>query len=492
MKMKNVAEKQAIKQTMSVHQGLIKMFLALAFVYTLGICAIIRANFNYIDDNGRVAYGYKQWEYFGRYLSNDLSSLIHADTYLTDISPLPQLLAVLIMAISGTIIYYLITDKKEFSIWGMSALIPLGLSPYFLECFSYKYDAPYMALSVLFAVAPVLLCKERAWMYILVSAMGNLGVCLTYQAASGIYPMLVVLMCFMLWNHGEKPNKILRFLGCSIAAYFVGLVIYKEFIMPPTNSYVSNSLPNAGRVIPVALEHLKKYYELVYSDFKREWLVLIGLLAIGFVVSMVNASKQRKVYAAVMAIVTLFAMAALTFGAYLVLEKPLFEPRAMYGFGALIAMVGVVTVIQENYAVRTFCVILSWSFLAFSFTYGNALAAQKEYADFRIEAVVEDLSELEIMKSDVQKTVQVIGSIGFAPVIQNMPQDYKILKRLVPVQFRQKWTWGNYQMLHYYGLKNVRGSLAIDFKDANLPVLKDTIYHTIRSDGQNILIELKD
>lgn len=36
----------------------------------------------------------------------------------------------------------------------IAAVVPLGLSPWFLECFSYKFDSPYMALSVLASVIP--------------------------------------------------------------------------------------------------------------------------------------------------------------------------------------------------------------------------------------------------------------------------------------------------------------------------------------------------
>ena len=62
-------------------------------VYFIGIIAIIRANFYYIDDLGRSVEGYRGWENFSRYLSNFFSLFIHGGFYLTDISPLPQIIA---------------------------------------------------------------------------------------------------------------------------------------------------------------------------------------------------------------------------------------------------------------------------------------------------------------------------------------------------------------------------------------------------------------
>ena len=71
------------------YRHLIQAFFLLAFLYVLGISAILRADFNYIDDLGRVAQGYKDWDGFSRYLSNFLSTFLHTDQYLTPGKSLP-------------------------------------------------------------------------------------------------------------------------------------------------------------------------------------------------------------------------------------------------------------------------------------------------------------------------------------------------------------------------------------------------------------------
>lgn len=104
------------KSKMESKQTFFKSFVVLLIIYVVGISAILRANFNYFDDMGRVAEGYRGWDNFGRYISYYLSILIHADNYLTDISPLPQLIAVAIMALAGVIVQDAISDKRIFSI----------------------------------------------------------------------------------------------------------------------------------------------------------------------------------------------------------------------------------------------------------------------------------------------------------------------------------------------------------------------------------------
>ena len=133
-----------------------KNLVSFIIIYGLAICTILRANVNYIDDLGRTAFGYRGWENFSRWISEYGSILVHGKTYLTDMSPMPQLLAVLIIALASTVVLYVFVDEKKYRFLNVVAVLPLGISPYFLECLSYKYDSTYMALSVLGVVFPFL------------------------------------------------------------------------------------------------------------------------------------------------------------------------------------------------------------------------------------------------------------------------------------------------------------------------------------------------
>ena len=57
--------------------------------------------------------GYKEWSNFSRYTSYYLSSFIHTSDYLTDISPLTQIIAIVFLAISGIIILHLFKRGKK-------------------------------------------------------------------------------------------------------------------------------------------------------------------------------------------------------------------------------------------------------------------------------------------------------------------------------------------------------------------------------------------
>lgn len=481
-----------LRNTMIKYKFMAKPIFLISLIYIIGISAIIRTNFNYIDDIGRVAHGYKQWNRASRYISTFLSSFIHADHYLTDVSPLTQFIAVLILATSGVIILYIISHKETYSALEVCSLIPLGLSPYFLECISYKYDAPYMALSILAAIFPLLFYKYGYFIYSIASMLGILVVCTTYQPATGIFPMLVILLCLEHWNNKDNTKKILIFIITSVTGYLSGLIIFKLFIMQSTDSYVPHSLPAIRNMIPTYIANLKKYTILIKTDFKKEWLICIFLMCLLFVFTITHTSKQKKYIACPLSVVALLIMFVLSFGIYPFLLKPLFAPRAMYGFGIFITFIGVHIVTREkNVLAKLLVFVLGWYFFVFAFTYGNALEVQKEYTDFRTNLVVEDLKHLDVLRTDEKKKIQIEGSIGFSPIIKNMPQDYQMLNRLIPITFCENWYWGSYELCNYYGFINVVSDSSTDLTAYDLPILEDNIYHTIRGKNNYILVELK-
>ncbi|GFI64528.1 hypothetical protein IMSAG185_00117 [Lachnospiraceae bacterium] len=472
-----------------------KAFGILTVIYLLGISAILRANFNYIDDMGRVANGSRSWINYSRFLTEALSNFVHMDRYLTDVSPLPQLIAVLFLAAAGILLLYVVYERTCFSLWELIAVIPLGLNPYFLECISYKYDAPYMALSILGAILPFLYKKKNGAVWICASAIGTTIVCTTYQAAAGIYPMIVILLMFKMWCRKESAKKAGIFCLQSAAGFCLGLAFFKLILMNPVEAtYGSGALASTkiGDLLQIIYYNLRHYYTLIGEDFKRFWILLVLVLAVGFLWTVVRFSGRNRILSAVLAVISLFLMGIICFGAYPALGKTLFAPRAMYGFGVLITLLGVCAVEGCGGTVfRAPSFLLSLAFFVFALTYGNALYSQKEYTDFRIRMVIEDMNDMEVFLSEEPVVVQVSGMIGYSPVIRNMPQNYSILNRLIPITFQGGWWWGQAGFYQYYDLKNVTRDPSVDLTAYDLPVLEEHMFHVIRGKDNYILIELK-
>lgn len=504
------------------YKYLLKPFLVIFLVYLVGISAILIANVHYADDIARTNYGYAGWSAFSRYTSTILSHGIHADNYLTNIAPLPQIMAAAILGVSSVIMVCVVSGKEEFKkkwnkwILKLIAVIPLGLCPYMLECLSYQYDAVYMALSVFLAVMPLMFYHAERWKFVLASIVGIIGVCTTYQASIGIYPMLVIFVAMKDWGLGKEKNKeIIKSILVVGVVFLVTLVVFQKIIMAPRDVYVSNELPGIGEFVPSLISHLGHYFELLISDFRTLWLVLMIIMAALFVVLYTMRSKRNKILAFVVGVIGLALMVVSTYLLYAALDKPLYTTRAMYAVGALIAIVGIYIVsggiakrydktvtnketdvklklsIKINEVVLAVpVVVLAWCFFSFGFTYGNALHEQDNFRNMQIDMVIADLNEI-LSDGEVRK-IQAVGQIEFAPVIQHMPEkNYLLLRRLLKSSYGTDVPWMAYRLTEASGLNSLVYDPNVDLTNKDLSVLKDTALYIIYGDSENILVRFK-
>jgi len=471
-----------------VLRSMLRQFGIISLVYIIGISAIVRANYHYVDDLGRTLEGYQLTGAFSRYLASVLSVFLHTDEWLTDISPLTQWIAALIMAYASILLLYIITEKTELNGWTLAAVIPLGLCPYFLECYSYKFDAPYMALSVLAAIGPLIYRDRRPVKFGIAAFAGTLIVCLTYQSATGIFPLLVVFLAFLMWIRGASFKELFAFVAPAAMGYVVGILTFRYILMVPIGNqeYVTATI-SLNSLFP----NLQHYALLVTTQFNELWLWLIGLIVLSFVYLAVKQTRQNRFATLILGAAALACMAILSFGVYVLFENPLFDPRGMYGFGVFVAALCIFAADKLN-VTKVAVAVLAWVFFVFSFTYGNALSLQNEYTEFRIQQVLTDLNHMYDTPDRKAATVQVVGTVGHAPAVENMIEEFGILKDLVTVQFRDSDSyWGDYKLVNYYHMDFLRKGYGADLTGLDLPVITDTLYHTIRADEKHILIVLK-
>jgi hypothetical protein len=309
----------------------------LFIVYLTAIIGIIRANFYYIDDIRRSIEGNGMRGDFSRHISQFLSYFIHTDTRLTDISPLPQLVACLFLSLAGFILVKIICNKTNKFL--LLASLPLGLSPYFLSCLSYKFDAPYMALSILASVFPFLFMLKNKWLYAFICIASTLVMTMTYQAASGIFIMMTLFLFFtnLVYKKETLKNNFI-FLGISFLGYFVALLLFQFVFKEHISSYVSTDLPKIGNMADIFLRNIKIYFTSINNDFNIQWKVLSIIIIAIFYVKTILFAKVNKILAFFLTFMLLILLFISGFGLYSILENPLFAPRTMYGIGVFLAI----------------------------------------------------------------------------------------------------------------------------------------------------------
>lgn len=468
-----------------------KQFFTLCAIYLLGLLAIIRANFYYVDDMGRALEGYNLTGSFSRHMASYFATLIHGNGWLTDISPLPQILAALIMALAAVITLYVISERTDFRPLDIVCMVPFGLFPYFLQCLSYKYDAPYMALSVVFAVIPLLMRTQSAFKYIVATAISTALVCTTYQVSASIYPLCVAFLCFVRWNKGEQFKDTFTFLYRSVIGYVCGLLFFRVILMQPLTGegYVGTSI--SLQSFPA---NIYDYFCRILEDFNLVWLTLFFALFAGFLVTGVLITKRKKAPAFAMSVFALAVMFTLSYGLYSFFSEPLTSPRSMYGLGILLSLLSYYIVNSvKSFSLRIVVCLLAWLTFVFTFTYGNALSSQKEYADFRTDQLLTDLSHQELIQDPAPKLFSISGTIGFSAVVENMLPAYPVLYDLVPIPLTDSTSyWGAFSLASFYDLDHLTRDPNKDIPALeDMDLLTDSVYHTVYGNEEYIFIDLK-
>ena len=281
--------------------------LILSGILLLALFALFRANINYIDDLGRVQHGYRGWDNWSRYISYYGSALLHMEQVLTDISPITQMIAIGVMASACVLTVYVFSQEKHISISRGAASIPLALSPWFLECFSYKFDAPYMALSVLASVVPFIYWGKDLKRFFMASVLGLLAMDMTYQASSGIFVIEVMFLSFFDWMRGKTIKSIGIWLGYSMGGYIFAMALFRFVFMKTKVDYVSTQMASPLLLPSTVYQNSYRYFSLLISDMNRVWMVLIGLLIIGFIGASVWKSKRNRLVTLALAITLVMA-----------------------------------------------------------------------------------------------------------------------------------------------------------------------------------------
>ncbi|MFM0844075.1 glucosyltransferase domain-containing protein [Streptococcus suis] len=462
-------------------------FAILFGIYLLGISALLRANVYYNDDQRRFFRGNRVWDDWSRFFTERSSIYFFGGKFAVDVSPYSQILAVAILALVGILLLGLLYKRKAFTIWEVVALVPLGLNPFFIVNLSYKFDAPFMAFSLLAVVFPLVFRFASARWYVLACFLGSLLVLTSYQASFGIFPMLVILLLLRMWQEKGWHKELGGFLWQSLLGYGAGaLYFYLVVMIAPRRDYPDVSIPALSEIPEFLLKNYTAYFTKVWNGFTPLWLMSTLVILGSFLVYFI--SKMRNLLGFGLSLVSLVLMLLLSFSFYPILVKPLTEYRAMYGLVVVIVLCGLVLVEQGGRPVfRLPILVLAYSFFVYALVYGNALATIDDYRNFRLQLVYEDLSHLPQVKNKETVDVYFPGKIPAPPTLKKQFLAYPMLA------ISHNEYWDRRMLSHLPTVKTID-----EIPDKllptlpHLPMLVDTYYHTIYGDDKMIYIRLKE
>lgn len=500
-------------------------------VYTFTILlvatiAIWRTSLPYIDDfnrdyNGGYAFGYS----FARHSPSLLMYFLNMDFTLQNLSPLTQILAMLFVAIACVAITYVLCDKKiRYLPLTFSTLI--AINPLALGCWMFQYDTPGMALSILSATLPILFWykldnlfsddmskKQKYYLaakFVALSSLSLLVMWTSYQASSGLLPLLVLTLCFIdvLRNAKVKPTllKALLYIIPYLIAAGLFLVIYN---LSSLNNYRDASATSISNLLPTITNNLDLYLSTTWQHLNGSWRILVVAVAISFVISSLLAAKKKMHLArnGILSITYLATALPLSYGAYLILSSPASQygasatfGRTAIGLGFMLALVCMITAIQIPVTRFTpsrllyipgLCLLVA--FISYNTAFANAYDDQLRYIQFRSQEVVEDIADIFYDRDSLnKKRITMYNSIGYSGEMAKLVKAHPITKLiandidrwLLPIHFGRTLNFSSNIGWRWQGHYNN--------ECVNYPIKNSTYYHTIREkDNGDICVYLK-
>ncbi|ANN74320.1 glucosyltransferase domain-containing protein [Bordetella bronchialis] len=444
-----------------------KVFIAALLLYGLVIYPIIHADRFYIDDLGRARTGYLGWTSDGRPLSNLVVETLNLGAPISDLSPLPQLLALLLLA------YLAVTLARKFGIPGTwrapLILAPMVASPFFLENLSYKFDVLPMTLATALSCLAVTAIPRVRWGALL-GAVALLATLCLYQPALNVFLVFAVAE-FVLAQRDLRPmRELAAMLGMRGLQLLCALAAYKAVVAVTVKGHYATAhgaIASAGDLASIAQRNLAGFWRYVVDMLPGLWAKpLLWFMAGGTLVALYWAVRYlarswraasmpgRIAMAAAIALLPVALLIA-PWGPMLALRLPVYAPRVAIGFGALGAagLLFVWTALDRlrlapRWQVAGFAVPV-YGLLTFCFVYGDSLKLQKEFENRVAAQVSADLSRLGAQHRITEYALQ--GSLGHSVVVRHTIRKYPLIATLVPVHLTEGWGWA-YEELRLFGV----------------------------------------
>lgn len=422
----------------------IKQISAIFITYMVTILSIGIVNYPYIDDVGRQVSGSTGFaSSYARYFSEYSSYLVQGSHHLTDLGLTTFILSAVIMSIVSVLVLFLIFDGKRITWISALTSVLLGINPWFLEALSFRFDSPYICLSVLVSVIPFLFYKKNTVHYFLISTICIFLMCNAYQASSGIYPVMLLLLVFKDLIQNTNILDSLKKVGISIAAYGAAMAMFfVEMSFNPqlqergTNTTLAtlSDMPNA------ITENYRVYFQTLCNQSAKVWILLLFLAVLLFVFQFLLIDKQIKSF--FYSIIYIVIGAYLSYGVYAAFARHLAadRPRYAYGFAFFITLALIMSGKRiNNYYFKLprniILGLLVYYMCSFSFTYSTALAAQKDSFEFQSTILAQDLSKYNKSNS----AIYINKFFNDSPIFKNTAVNYPILSALVPSNSDLYW-----------------------------------------------------
>lgn len=477
----------------------VKKIVGIFFVYFIPLFTIGLVNFPFIDDVDRQLRGYTGFGFtYSRWGSEIIAKLFQGSSHLVDMGIFSYILSAIFLTIISIIVVITLNGKLTWV--SLLASTFIGLNPWFLECILFRFDNPYMVLSVLFSVLPFLFFDRRG-LFSVVSIFSVFMMCNTYQSSSGIYIVMVLAISLRYVISGFKFQNIMRNAIVSAISYSFGILLYYLQLKFLPGTFSSTSVEGLGvsslTDLPYAVIHnFSEYITMFQEKSSFIWIFLSQIILISFVIFFFLISKS-SFFVNIVSIISYYVFGIiLCSGVYIFYSDNILNRTPRYGYGlpifitiTLVMLTTRVDFIWLNRYTKLVTFISFFYLFSFPFTLSTALSYQKDSFEIQSSVLYSDLNPLITSNRSV---IHVNKLFKNSVVRDSSSQNYPILVYLVPGNDLVSWT----NLLWFKNLINLGDNIVIDSynpvdKDlGTLHLEKETYSYKIYTNEKEIFVQM--
>jgi len=470
------------------------VFISLIVLWSISLFSIFISNRLYIDDLGRSLHHYDNWTSAGRPVADLLSRLLFMGSHPFNVTPLTQIFALVAISTAAFLIAYIFNTAVTWQ--SFLFILPMGISPFFLENISYSFDSLWMSLAILTACYPIFIIRldiSSVSRLLLGSISLFLSFCL-YQPAVGVF---LILTIFAIYVDYIDNKKIFKTIFQLIIMLLIALEAYKLmaiFISFDHYAKEHKEILTSPEIYKSAIANICSYLDILKTDWIWNPIgVLVSVIFIDFIISNccyilhINSCKKYKK----LIITILIIPIALIFssGPQFLLKNPVFAPRTFLSLSVLVPAVLFAiskTILKYKIVIVNICIaLLCLQSALVASTYGFILKNQKQYEDKILYHLTYDIDFLS--KKFNFTSIYIKGTIGKTPVIGDTANVYPILNKLNPVHLSDSWDWGVIQLKYICkSLKDI--DLISSINTQKMEEMLTNQYYTIYKSDNTIVI----
>ncbi|MQU00179.1 hypothetical protein GHO34_07740 [Pseudomonas sp. FSL R10-2245] len=462
-----------------------RCFISSLVILGLALIPIISSDIYYMDDLYRVVLGIKGWSGDARPFADFFYSVLTLQSnIMPDLFPAPLILAVVILCFVFSMLSERFSNGR--GILFAFCVCPLILNPLFSSNLHFRYDSPFMVLSVAFALLSFCFSFKKFVSYFLVTAVFVILTLSTYQVSVNIFAALVIVEFLFSSTKGDFRVAVLRLISRGIG-FVTGYIIYAKVIIPfvQVNKYfleysTAVGLDKAGllKVFDNVISSFSIFINSQSSGFEIFVFFVVAAYVLSFASLLISsyANKNSSTLAlALSSVVAFFMFVVLIPGVMIFSEQPLFFARGYIGFGGFISAM-LIPLCWASFKILKYILIVPYIYMiGFFYAAHNAFKIENDHVETIAMSIINDINSA--AKDDI-KYIYVDGKRQYSAGAEVIAIAYPLIKPILPQAFSQQQDGGLY-VLKRLGLPDVKYAVAENAKttsDECLPKIKRHYY----------------